>query len=245
MSPSADSAAAPENESHFCMAITPDELPETAQRQLQGRRAALLDGYRWQPGNILNIRFLSGSGPLQARVKAAAAGWLGQKLADLRFSWRSHGPTDVRIDFSPGNGSWSHIGTYCQEIEEPKPTMNFGWLTEQSSDDEVRRVVLHEFGHALGLIHEHQNPESPIKWNVPHVVAALSAPPNSWDAATIQHNMFDLYDPKGVTATKVDPLSIMMYPIPKSWTLDGFSSGLNAKLSPTDRSLVRKVYQPA
>ena len=44
--------------------------------------------------------------------------------------------------------------------------MNYGWLTPESAQDEVRRVVLHEFGHALGLIHEHQNPKGGgIEWN--------------------------------------------------------------------------------
>ena len=50
--------------------------------------------------------------------------------------------------------------------------MNYGWLTPDSDDDELRRVVLHEFGHALGLIHEHQNPEGGIEWNEPAVKAA-------------------------------------------------------------------------
>jgi serralysin len=50
----------------------------------------------------------------------------------------------------------------CQQILDPKPTMNYGWMTPDSSDDEVHRVVAHEFGHALGLIHEHQNPDTPI-----------------------------------------------------------------------------------
>ncbi|WP_437321271.1 matrixin family metalloprotease [Sorangium sp. So ce385] len=41
--------------------------------------------------------------------------------------------------------------------------MNFGWLTLESTQADVESVVLHEFGHALGLIHEHQHPENGIK----------------------------------------------------------------------------------
>jgi hypothetical protein len=106
-------------------------------------------------------------------------------------------------------------------------------------------VVLHEFGHALGLIHEHQNPKNAIKWNKPAVIQDLSGPPNNWDTAKIQHNMFDNYDPAKVTATTVDSQSIMMYPIPKTWTLDGFSAGLNRDLSPTDKQLIHRVYPGA
>ena len=51
-------------------------------------------------------------------------------------------------------------------------------------------TYFHEFGHLLGMIHEHQNPSSnPIQWNKQAVVKALSGPPNNWDLATIQHKL--------------------------------------------------------
>ena len=40
--------------------------------------------------------------------------------------------------------------------------MSFGWLSQDLPEDQFRAVVLHEFGHALGLIHEH-----PARWNRP------------------------------------------------------------------------------
>jgi serralysin len=118
--------------------------------------------------------------------------------------------------------------------------MNYGWLTPASPDDVLQRVVLHEFGHALGLIHEHQNPKGAINWNRDAVIRDLSGPPNNWDLAKIEHNMFRKYE--DVTATNADSTSIMMYPIPKAWTLDGFSAGLNGSLSQDDRDLIRSVY---
>ena len=36
--------------------------------------------------------------------------------------------------------------------------MNYGWLEPDTELREYQRVVRHEFGHALGMIHEHQNP---------------------------------------------------------------------------------------
>jgi serralysin len=33
-----------------------------------------------------------------------------------------------------------------------------------------------------------------------------------------------------------------MYPIPQSWTLDGFSAGLNSDLTDTDKALIQSVY---
>ncbi len=81
-------------------------------------------------------------------------------------------------------------------------------------------MILHEFGHALGLIHEHQNPLGTIKWNKPAVVHDLSGPPNNWDQATIDHNMFEAYPAAEIDGTKLDKTSIMMYPIPASWVTD-------------------------
>ncbi len=120
--------------------------------------------------------------------------------------------------------------------------MNFGWLTTESTDAEVQRVVLHEFGHALGLIHEHQNPAQGIQWNRDAVMRDLSGPPNNWDLATIEHNMFEPYAADETNFTATDPASIMMYPIPASWTTDGFSVGLNSALSDTDKWFVNAEY---
>jgi serralysin len=121
--------------------------------------------------------------------------------------------------------------------------MNYGWLTPTSSEDELRRVVLHEFGHALGLIHEHQNPNRPIKWNKDAVYHDLQGPPNNWTKAQVDSNMFQKYEPKELKSTKTDPLSIMMYPIPKAWTLDGFSAGFNKELSATDKKFIKENYR--
>lgn len=58
---------------------------------------------------------------------------------------------------SPG-GSWSYIGTDAITIPVESFTMNFGFMDQPT--------VMHEFGHALGLIHEHQSPfKGGFEWN--------------------------------------------------------------------------------
>lgn len=229
-----------QNLTHYCTCLA--GAPATAEDKLgiSFSKAAVLKAAMWDNGALITCRFLGGSEALQARVKAVAKEW--EKVANLTLDFRNSGPTDVRIDFVQGDGSWSYLGTVCRQISEPQATMNYGWLDDDSSDDVLRRVVLHEFGHAIGLIHEHQNPLGAIKWNRDAVIADLSGPPNNWDEATIENNMFRYYPEDTVIASQVDSPSIMMYPIPKAWTLDGFSAGMNSALSVADKQLVGQAY---
>jgi serralysin len=229
------------NDKHFCCCLTAGPLTAEDKMALAGHKAALLDAAKWNAGAPISVRFLEGEPALQQRVRKIAEEWTN--LANLIFDFRNNGPTDIRIGFEQGNGSWSYLGKMCREIKEPKATMNYGWLTLASSDDEVRRVVLHEFGHAIGMIHEHQNPKGGgIKWNRDAVIRDLSGPPNNWDPATIEENIFKKYKPNVLSATAVDPKSIMMYPIPLAWTCDGTSAGLNSELSETDKWFIAQHY---
>jgi hypothetical protein len=225
-----------DNARRYCICISNED-------QAINGKAALLNAARWTPGDTIRARFLEGDESLQQRVREVAERWTAPDMADLTIQWVDSAPSEIRIAFAQGDGSWSYLGTQCQGIPEPEPTMNYGWLTPDSDDDELQRVVLHEFGHALGLIHEHQNPEGGIDWNEPAVIADLSGPPNNWSDAQIRGNVLDHYRPDDVSATPVDADSIMMYPIPASWTNDGFSADLNADLSAQDVEFIQEVYQ--
>jgi serralysin len=224
-----------ENPNHYCVVVSHSP-------QESNDKAALLNEAQWEQGEIIRVKFLEGDASLRDRVKAVAERWTEPGMANLTFQWVDEGDSEIRIGFMEGDGSWSFLGTQCRDIPEDEPTMNYGWLTPDSPEDELQRVVLHEFGHALGLIHEHQNPQGGIDWNEPAVIADLSGPPNNWDEATIRHNVLDHYPKTDVTATDVDPKSIMMYPIPASWTNDGFSADFNDDVSETDVAFIRTVY---
>jgi hypothetical protein len=205
-------------------------------------RAALVKGLKWDPGSVITVSFLDGDAELQKRVRKVAEKWTAPGMANLRFDFRAGPNTNIRISFQY-SGSWSVIGTSCKSITDlTQPTMNYGWLTPDSDDGEVERVVLHEFGHAVGLIHEHQNPDGVIHWNREQVINDLSGPPNNWDLDTIELNMFRPYAQSEVSTTPLDPKSIMMYPIPPEWTTDGFTVGLNAALSDQDKKFAREQY---
>jgi serralysin len=231
----------------FCMCPNPADLSPASQAAVLGRKAALLKEAFWGPHPIITVGFLEGDPALCKRVAEAAKLWITEAGAKVTFAFLTDPSVDpktadVRIAFKPGNGSWSYLGTQCKTIARDKSTMNFGWLDANSSDEDVRSVVLHEFGHALGLIHEHQNPKDGINWDRAAVEAELSGPPNNWDMATIEHNIFKKYDKDAVIATGVDKTSIMMYQIPANWTQDGFTTSFNATLSPQDKTLIQSIY---
>jgi serralysin len=215
-----------------------------ARKSVSGKdKAALVKASRWNSGDIITVSFLDGDPGVQDKVAEAARGWTVPQLANLSLDFRKNtNDTLVRISFR-NPGSWSVIGTTCRQMtDKTQPTMNFGWLTPDSADDEIQRVVLHEFGHALGLIHEHQNPAGGIKWNRDAVIRDLSGPPNNWSLDVIEHNMFEPYAANETNFTKVDGASIMMYPIPSNWTTDGFSVGTNTQLSATDKQFIHQQY---
>ncbi|SDX93946.1 Astacin (Peptidase family M12A) [Ruegeria halocynthiae] len=230
------------NPDRFCVSFKRDAAPDDTQA-LEGSKAALLDSAKWPLNSVIRIRFLGGSTHLREQVEQFACQWVADEMAALTFEFVEEGDAEVRVAFQQGAGSWSLLGTDClNEPDQTKPTMNFGWLTDQSGTEEIREVVLHEFGHALGLIHEHQNPDGGIEWNEDAVKTDLSGAPNFWDDDTIRRNVLNHYDPGTLTMTKIDPYSIMMYPIPNKWTVGNFETGFNTDFSPADRELIRRAY---
>ena len=125
-------------------------------------RATLVRGAKWIPGTIITASFLDGDPVVQEKVRRAALQWTKPRMANLTLDFRKDTDTLICISFQY-HGSWSTIGTSCRQLtDNAEPTMNYGWLDASSPDEEVQRVVSHEFGHALGLVHEHQNPGGAI-----------------------------------------------------------------------------------
>ncbi|KAF9067482.1 hypothetical protein BDP27DRAFT_1328669 [Rhodocollybia butyracea] len=119
--------------------------------------------------------------------------------------------------------------------------MNFGWFNDNTDDDEFSRTVVHEFGHALGCIHEHQQPNANIQWNRPVVYDAYRIS-QGWTRAQVDAQVFNQYTAADVTASALDNLSIMEYAIPAEFTLNGWSAPTNTHLSQTDVTFIATMY---
>ena len=126
-------------------------------------------------GTTLRCRFLDGSATQKAKVEQMAHEW--EKYCSMKITFGDDPASEVRISFVADPGSWSAIGNDClvaSYFPAYQPTMNFGWLRDDTDDLEYQRVVVHEFGHALGCIHEHQSPTETLSWNTAAVYASFS-----------------------------------------------------------------------
>jgi hypothetical protein len=207
-------------------------------------RMAVITSKKWPMGAVLKCRFLDGSRKMRKKVEAVAHQW--EQYANIKFKFIASGPAEIRISFFADSGSWSAVGRDAlnhQYFPLHQPTMNYGWLRNDTSDDEYSRVVLHEFGHALGCIHEHQSPTFTRVWNKKAVLKYFQGPPNYWTPADIQFNVLGKYSPQGLAATKFDPKSIMLYSFDGALFADGLGpTNSNTKLSQSDMTMIQEMY---
>lgn len=204
-------------------------------------RAAIEHAKRWEPGRTLGIYFMDGDPVVQEKVSQVYPEW--SKHANIKFEVTNNPRAEIRISFQE-QGSWSYIGTDALLIPRDKPTMNYGWLGRDTDPTEYQRVVLHEFGHALGLIHEHQNPATTIPWDKEAVYQYYSGPPNYWSREQTDRNLFLTYDRDKTQFSRFDKDSIMLYPVEQRFTIGDFSVGWNKQLSQLDKEFIGQQYPP-
>lgn len=225
------------NEIHVCV----DKIIDI---ETEGSKSgkALLEDKLWDNGSTLKVKFIddNASQSLQDRVMEQARKW--EQYANIKFEVVTSGDSDIRISFdSVDGGSWSYIGTDANYRSEDQATMNFGWFFDYTSNSEIQRTTLHEFGHALGAIHEHNSPASTIQWNK-EVVYEYYMETQGWTEAQVDNNLFNKYSDNVTTNSEYDPDSIMHYAINSEFTLDGFSVGWNYDLSDIDKSFIEETY---
>jgi hypothetical protein len=202
-------------------------------------RAAIAYAKKWAPKRVLKVLFLDGDPVVHDRVMNHARVW--EKHVNIKFERVATAPAEVRVTFQRSLGSWSYLGTDNLGIPPGLPTMNYGWLDRNSDDKTYSSVVLHEFGHLLGLIHEHQSPASGMRWNRQRVIDDCWKT-QGWDAEQVQRQIFDRYPASQTQYSKLDLTSIMMYPFPEEWNLDKIGTPWNTQLSAMDIDFMQWQY---
>lgn len=218
------------DEPRVCLDVV---LPESAEELALTRM--------WAKGKTLRVHFLGGDPMVQEKVKTYAAQW--EPHANIKFNFVDDPEAEIRVGFVMDGTSWSALGTDSLDTNyfpSGSATMNYGWLTQDSDEEEFSRVIVHEFGHALGCIHEHQNPAGNIPWNKDAVYRYYEQ--RGWNKARVDQNLFRKYELDQSQFTEFDRDSIMLYPIPKELTDGQMEVGWNRHLSKTDKEFIGMKY---
>ena len=194
----------------------------------------------------LNVVFLDGHPTVQDLVKRHVRAW--EEAAHIKFNFLGRDrfvDAHIRITMPPSRIFQSYLGNGSLMIDRRLPSMTLGFTNEVLAiPSEVRRLVLHEFGHALGLIHEHQNPNGGLKFRVPEVYQYFWQH-HRWDERTVREQVIQPARAAELkNATKFDPDSIMLYAFPASIIAAGpvTATRLNSELSVSDRNYIASLY---
>ncbi len=214
------------------------------------QRMAIYSSKKWEKNAQLRVRFVQRpSLIIENRLTGFAKQW--EQLCSVRLLFTQQSDAEIKIAFA-NKGSSSLIGTdaLLTRSQPNRATMNFGWLTDTLDDARFRAVVLHEFGHALGAIHEHNHPNADVPWNTAAVFEYYRRT-QGWDDATIQENVLKRYNRLQINDEdrgEYDRKSIMHYPVdPKLLTNPNDPTvqiGFNSELSDNDKAFIARVYGP-
>ena len=191
------------------------------------------------PGQTIRIRFLDGLADDRARVRRWAEEWTRE--TGLRFVWTETPPAVVRITFNPPGSNWSFLGTECLLTPRKDPTMCLGAITDQQ-EREARRIVLFEFGHALGFVTELKKPDLGFHWNT-QAVLDFFGKTYQWTPEVVYEQVLRSLPEESLGLnTRLDPDSIMTVGVRKEWPLEGIEIHENFDLSDGDKAAARAAY---
>lgn len=222
-----------------------------------GMEFVLADLQRWLPGSTVRVAFLDGDSALHRDIMETTQEITEACNLDLDFGQTADGQfrrwteqdtdfaAEIRVSFDK-KGFFSLVGIDSVDRDVGSPFDRVGGRPHQASLNlggfavqrpaSWRGTVRHEFLHALGFHHAHQNMRGPcqaaFRWEDdpgyqptrdpsgrfipdpsgkrPGIYTFLAGFPNFWDRAKVDHNLKTEEDPN-IVVGPFDPASVMLY----------------------------------
>ncbi|UXV21087.1 M12 family metallopeptidase [Pseudomonas fluorescens] len=215
-------------------AADPIETPHPA--LIRNKRGVADPDKTWPQHSVLNISLLNMTQEQKKWVKHNINQWAPHTNLYFKFVDTPHG--DIRIIANNDtSNAWSKIGTDAKKVAQPTPTMSIGF---KGSPANIAARVQHEFGHALGLKHEHQHPDQPLEFNNQTIYDDYE----SWGKFQWQadHNIIQKLPHHKVKVSPYDKTSIMHYGFPASWLSNGNPIPSSTHLSEGDKRFIQSLY---
>ncbi len=189
----------------------------------------------WPNNKVITVGFIDGREDIKSAVRDIATEWTTDTGVKFDFIATSS-EAAIRVSLSePGN--WSYLGTAARKVPTNQATIALGTASEVYKTADLRlfkKIVLNEFGHALGLISEHQNPNANLRFNLAFIRQTYG-----WDNQTIQQNFSPIH---ARNYRSFDPTSVMIFAFPHEFFVDGSHFDGGYDLSAGDKVFIRKLY---
>lgn len=228
---------------HSLYSINSDSPPtnnEVADAPIAIRtKRGIADTYHlWPQNSTITIAFMDTSPAHRALIQKHIEKNYAP-LINLKLNFVEGTQGDIRISTSADiSGDWSNVGTEALTLPANEPTMH---LDPHKTEDIFKMNILHEFGHALGLRHEHKHPDRTLDFNLPRVYELYKRKFN-FDNTDVYEQILQKLNPADIIASDYDQQSIMHYNLSRLILWKQKSTGYNFNLSNGDKALLQSVY---